>query len=133
MAIIYPEPDQIIEYNLLILHIINVKKADRAKVMSYQKILNIINECKNFNGDLYDKAVVLMTEIIQKHAFESGNRRTAFIVTKDFVVKNDGEFNIKNDPVQARNMQGIRERYYTHKEIREWIKNGKIREFKRQA
>lgn len=131
MVIVYPEPDQIIEYNLLILHIINVKKADKAKVMSHQKIVDIIDECQNFNGDLYDKAAVLMMEIIQKHAFESGNRRTAFIVTKDFVIKNGGKFNIKNDPIQARNMQGIRERYFTHNEIKEWIKNGKIREFQR--
>ena len=131
MAIVYPTPDSIIEYNLLILHIINVKKADKAKVMSHQKIIDIINICMEFNGDLYDKAAILMREIIQKHAFESGNWRTAFIVTKDFVLMNNGKFSIKNDPIQARAMQGIREGYYTHNEIKEWIRNGKIREFKR--
>jgi len=129
--IVYPSPERIIEYNLLILNIIKAKKADKAEVLSYKKIADIVEGCKNLKGDIYDKAVFLLKNLIQKHPFSSGNRRTAFIVTKEFVLKNKGKFNIKDDPEQARIMLGIRENFYTDLEIKEWIKNGKIKEFKR--
>ena len=63
--------------------------------------------------------------------FESGNRRTAFITTKEFILNNKAKLGIKDDPANAVVMRGIREGYYTADEIKEWIKNGKIREFKR--
>jgi hypothetical protein len=28
-------------------------------------------------------------------------------------------------------MQGVRENYYSHEELKEWLKNGKIKEFRR--
>jgi death-on-curing family protein len=129
--IIYPSEDMIVAYNSIVLKMIKVKKADKSEIMSYEKIQSIVQECKKYNGDIYDKAAVLMTQIIQKHAFASGNRRTAFIATKDFVLQNKGKFEIKNTSVDARVLQGIRERYYTHNEIKEWIKNGKIKKFER--
>jgi prophage maintenance system killer protein len=80
---------------------------------------------------VYDRALVLLKGLIQKHPFSSGNRRTAFIVTKDFILSNNERFKIKDDPKHARVMQGIREQYYSDEEIKEWIQHGKIREFKR--
>ena len=74
---------------------------------------------------------MLLKELTQKHPFASGNRRTAFVVTKEFVLQNNGSFKIKDDPRYARVMIGIREGYYKDNEIRKWIKNGKIKEFKR--
>ena len=127
----YPTEDQIIEYNILALSLIRAKKADKAEVLSYQKIKETIKACKHTKGDIYDKAIVLLKGIIQKHAFASGNRRTAFIATKAFLAENNAKINIKDDPSQARVLQGIREGYYTDDEIKEWIKHGKIREFKR--
>lgn len=47
------------------------------------------------------------------------------------MLTNGAEFAIQDNPEQARVMLGIRENYYTDSEIKEWIKNGKIREFKR--
>jgi hypothetical protein len=41
------------------------------------------------------------------------------------------EFNIQDDPSHAKIMTGIRENYYTDIELKEWIKDGHIREFKR--
>ncbi|MBU2639357.1 MAG: type II toxin-antitoxin system death-on-curing family toxin [Nanoarchaeota archaeon] len=127
----YPTIEKIIEYNVIILNVINVKKKDKPEVLSKVKILNIINECKNLEGDVYDKAVFLLRELIQKHPFASGNRRTAFVVTKDFIIKNKEKFKIKEDPKQARIMVGIREGYYKDEEIKEWIKHGKIKKFER--
>jgi len=65
------------------------------------------------------------------HAFESGDERTAFLTTKKFILQNDGKFNIPDTTDNARIMMGIREQYYSLKEIREWIKNGRIKEFTR--
>jgi prophage maintenance system killer protein len=72
-----------------------------------------------------------MKELIKSHSFSSGNRRTAFIATKYFILKNKGKFKIKDDENNAKIMQGIRENYYSLDEIKEWIKNGEIRPFKR--
>jgi len=127
----YPTADRIIEYNVLALTIIKVKKADRPAVLSGPRINHIIKGCKELEGDLYAKAVYLFKGIIQLHPFASGNRRTAFIVTKEFLKENGGKFNIEDDPKQAKVMLGIREKYYTDDEIKEWIKHGKIKAFKR--
>ena len=131
MNFVYPTPEKIIEYNLLALEIIKVKKADKPKVLSRNKIVEVIKECEEKEGDIYDKAVVLLKGLIQKHPFASGNRRTAFITTKDFIISNNHKFSIKDEPHFARALQGIREHYYLDDEIKEWIKNGQIKEFKR--
>ena len=127
----YPTSEKVIEYNLLALTLIKVKKADQPKVFSNHAIVSAIEECRQAEGDIYDKAIHLLKGIIQKHPFASGNRRTAFIVAKEFLLSNNAVFRVKDDPAHALVMQGIREDYYTHEEIKEWIKNGKIREFKR--
>lgn len=127
----YPTPEKIIEYNLLILTLIKVKKADQPKVINPYAITHAIEDSKHTEGDIYDKAVCLLKGLIQRHPFASGNRRTAFIVVKEFLINNGTPFNVKDDPADARVMQGIRENYYSNGEIKEWIKHGKIREFKR--
>ena len=98
-------------------------------MLSYQKIQEIVDGCENTEGDIYDKAVFLLKNTIKKHAFASGNRRTAFIITKHFVTLNKAEFNIKDEQEYARIMTGIRENYYSDTEIKNWILYGKIREF----
>ena len=129
--IIYPTPEEIIEYNILVLNILKVKKADKHGVLSYGKIVEIIEGCKNLRGNIYDKAVFLLKCLVQKHPFASGNRRTALVVVKYFLFINNAKFGIKNDPKYAKVLIGIRENFYTDLEIRRWIRNGKIREFKR--
>ncbi|MDO8427972.1 MAG: type II toxin-antitoxin system death-on-curing family toxin [Candidatus Diapherotrites archaeon] len=123
--------EKIIELNLLALNLIAVKKADQAKVLSKSKIAEIVESCKTLNGDVYDHAVFLLKQIVQKHAFASGNRRTAFLVMKYFLVLNKQKLRISDNPENARVMQGIRENYYSDNELKEWIKNGKIRNFQR--
>lgn len=127
----YPTPEKIVEYNILILSLLKVKKGDEAKVLGLKRIYDCIEECKQKDSDVYDKAAVLLTGLVKKHPFASGNRRTAFVATKAFVTENGGQFGPKDEPSQARVMLGAREGYYTDDEIKEWIKNGKIRDFKR--
>lgn len=129
--LIYPSLDKVVIYNILTLGLIKTKKADKPEVLSYEKLLDIIEECKDLKGDVYDKAVFLLKGLTQSHAFASANKRTAFIVAKEFLVDNNVKLNVGDDPKQARAMIGIRENYYKDSEIREWLKNGKIREFKR--
>ncbi len=127
----YPTVEKIIEYNILVLNLIKVKKADKPEVINRNVLYPIINGCKNLDGDIYNKAVFLLKGIIQKHPFASGNRRTAFITTKDFILSNKGRFKIKDDPDYAKAMQGIRENFYKDSDIKEWILTGEIHEFKR--
>ncbi len=127
----YPSVERIIEFNILAITLIRVKKADKAEVLNKPALFTIIRKCEDFEGDLYDKAAVLLKELVQKHVFASANRRTAFLTVKDFVLSNKGKLKIPNDIKQVPVMQGIREGFYTHEEIRAWIKNGKIKEFKR--
>ena len=71
------------------------------------------------------------SQLVCAHAFASGNRRTAFVTAKAFVLNNGGSFNIPDDPAYADAMRGIREGRYIGEEIAEWIKNGKIRKIGR--
>ncbi len=127
----YPGPEQIIAFNHLALALVKVKKADRPILMNRTRLLHILEECIHHPGDTYDKAVVLLEGIIKKHPFASGNRRTAFLVMVDFLWDNNTPCRLQNNPEHARVLLGIREGFYTHQEIKEWIQHGKIRPFKR--
>ena len=128
----YLSVEKIIELNVLAINLIKVKKAYKAEVKSRQKITDSINETTGKQGDIYDKAVVLAKGLIQKHAFASGNRRTAFLAAKYFLIENSQKFGPKDDANQSKVMLGIREQYYSDEEIKGWLKNGKIKEFVRR-
>ncbi len=123
---------EVVEFNILALSLLKTKKADKGQVLSYLKLKEMLDGCEAAPGDIYDKAVFLLKNAIKKHAFASGNRRTAFIITKHFLLLNKADFNIKDEPDYARIMTGIRENYYSDPEIKNWIQNGQIREFKRR-
>lgn len=123
--------EQVIEYNVLSINLIQVKKADKAEVLSKGRLIDVVEGCKELESDVYDKAVFLLKGLIQKHPFASGNRRTAFIAVKDFLLKNNEVFGVKDNPEQARIMIGIRENFYKDEELKEWLKHGKIRKFER--
>lgn len=129
--ILYPSIEDIIEINKRVLQEIKVKKADRSRLMlSGRQILeSMFRDVEANEGDVFDKAVILLKGIIQRHPFESGNRRTAISVTSSFLENNGEKLNITRD---VNILQGMRENYYTHDEIKEWLKGGKIREFKRE-
>ncbi len=127
----YPKIEKLIEHNILAVTVIKAKKADTAKVLSIKKLREIIEECENKEGNIYDKAVVLLKGIIQKHPFASGNRRTALVAVKDFLSINRTKFRVNDNPHDAGVMQGIRENYYSDEEIKEWIEHGRIRKFGR--
>ena len=127
----YLSIDKVTEYNLLALTVIRVKKADKSEVLGRHKIQAVLDDCKAQKGDVYDKAVALLAGLVKAHGFASGNRRTAFLATKMFCKKNNARFAVRDNPEHARTMTGIREGFYTHEEIKGWIKHGKIKPFKR--
>lgn len=130
-VIYYPSIEEIQYYNTIAIEMFRKSKHDQAKTISVSFIKKAVEKVKNIKGDLYDKAAVLLYELTLVHAFESGNKRTAFLTTKKFVLINKGKFNIPDTINNVRVMIGIRENYYSLDEIKKWIKNGKIKEFNR--
>src|SRR3989338_1820305 len=69
----YPSIERICEYNVLSLAITKSKKADKSLLVSKQKLFEVLESCKKSEGDSYDKSIILLKGIIQKHPFASGN------------------------------------------------------------
>ncbi len=131
MKIIYPTVEEIQYNNVIAIEMFRRSKHDQAKTISVSYIQKVIDLVKGEPGDIYDKAATLLFELTRIHAFESGNKRTAFLTTKKFVITNGERFRIPDKESNVRIMIGIRENYYTQKEIKEWIKHGKIKTFTR--
>ena len=132
-AIVYPSFDQVIAYNALSLSRIRVKKADQHEVRSRAAICQVIAGAATTTGSVYAQAAVLLTGLVRAHAFVSGNRRTALLVTKDFLLANNAVFGVRDDPSNARILQGIREGFYTPKDLQEWLRTGDLHAFHRQT
>jgi len=131
IEIVYPTVDEIQYYNTIAIEMFRKSKQDKAKTISVSYIKRAIDKTKMNPGDIYDKAARLLIELTRIHAFESGNKRTAFLTTKKFVLKNEGKFNIPDTVNNVKVMIGIRENYYSQDELKEWIRYGKIKKFER--
>jgi len=127
--IIYPSADELVETNERVLEQIQVKRADRHGVLSRKKLEDAIEDARNEEGDLYDKAAVLLTELVRGHAFASGVRRTAYAATISFLRINGEKPDTSHDP---KVLTGIRERFYTKDEVKRWLKGNEIRPFSRE-
>ena len=114
--------------NKRILADVKIKKADSFKVLSHLKIMKLLENVENTEGNIYDKAVVLLKGMVQEHPFASGNRRTAMLATITFLQLNNAEVKIKE---KAKVLQGVREDYYSNDKLKEWLMGGDIHEFKR--
>lgn len=90
-----------------------------------------MKQCELESGDIIDKAAILLKEIVKNHVFASGNRRTALLATLVFCRINGHNIYISDKPTDSKVLTGIREDYYSMNEIKKWLKNGKIRKFKR--
>ena len=124
----YLTNDEIIAINKEVLSSIKVKKADSFKVLSHRKLNAVLEKVAEEPGDIYEKAVTLLKGISQEHPFASGNRRTSMAATVRFLRMNGEEALVKED---AKILQGVRESYYANSEIKQWLKGGDTREFKR--
>lgn len=127
----YLTTDEIVRINEKSIKDIKVKKSDKHEVLSREKINGVISRCKKIRGDDYSKASCLIKGLVESHPFSSGNRRTAFISTKQFLEINNKKMRAPNHKKQAKVMIGIREGFYNDNDIKNWLKNGKIKKFKR--
>ena len=128
----YPTVELLILTNKRVIEETKVTKAEKHGLLVDKKILeNIIKETKETKGDIYKKAAILLVWLVQKHPFESGNRRTAFLATVNFLEVNKTKVNINNDKI-VNILQGIREGFYTSDEISKWLRGEDIHEFKRE-
>lgn len=131
IKIIYPTVEEIQYNNTIAIEMFRRSKHDQAKTISVSFIKKVLDTVRLTPGDIYDKAALMLLELTRIHAFESGNKRTAFLTTKKFVITNGGQFRIPDKESNVKIMIGIRENYYTLKEIKEWVKHGKIKAFRR--
>ncbi len=124
----YPTMDELIELNRRVLREIKVKKADRHRVLSRNALDNLLRMVRDQEGDIYEKAVTLLTGLVRTHHFASGNRRTAYLAAKGFLEMNGEKTPVVHDP---RVLQGIREEFYTRYEIKRWLQGHETKEFRR--
>jgi prophage maintenance system killer protein len=88
---------QLVEINNRVLKETRARKADSHRVASRTKLDAIIGDVRTLDGDAFAKAACLLTGLTRRHAFDSGNRRTAYAATKLFL-----EANGKDDGGPAR-------------------------------
>lgn len=124
----YLTANEIVEVNKTVLKEIKVKKADSHRVASFQKIQEVVKAMQEEEGDVYWKAALLLIQLTKAHAFDSGNRRTAYAATKLFLEANGKALNVEVEPNV---LTGVREGFYQTREIIEWLKGNGIRSFVR--
>jgi len=84
---------------------------------------NIIKEAKDADG-IFRKASILLKEIATTRIFQDGHHRTAYVITKTFLEKNDAEFKEKDDRKVIKFIKDIRQ--YNINQIEGWLKDGKL-------
>ena len=105
-----------------------MKKADSHRVASLVKIEEVLKNVQAGGGDVYRRAALLLIQLTKAHAFDSGNRRTAYAATKLFLEANGKALDIQVEP---RVLTGIREGFYSTNEVIEWLKGNGIKAFVR--
>ncbi len=125
----YPSIVELIETNRRVLKQIRARKADQPQLLSKQALQAALEKTKGEKGDIYDKAAVLLIELVRGHPFASGTRRTAYTATMSFLRMNGENPTMFHDP---KVLTGVRERFYTLEEVKNWLKGNAIRQFKRE-
>ena len=124
MRIIYPTVEEVIEANKLALEVHRVKKGDKHELLGAKyQIQELINKVKRKKGDIYSKSALLLRELTTKHVFASGNRRTAFLVTINFIYKNTQHILLKEDIKENLEIfKKIRYNQISEEELIKWLK-----------
>jgi death-on-curing family protein len=82
-----------------------------------------IEEAKKTEG-IYRKASVLLRSIATSRIFQDGHHRTAYIVIKTFLEKNDADFKEKDEQKIIRFIKDIRK--HSIDGIEGWLENGEL-------
>lgn len=86
------------------------------------KIERLLKEIDDYDG-LYLRAAYLLRKLITAHYFEDGNKRTAWLVTRQYLAEN-GEEPADRRETAERVLRRIRQ--YDAEEIAEWLETGEI-------
>ncbi|HIH39386.1 TPA: type II toxin-antitoxin system death-on-curing family toxin [Candidatus Woesearchaeota archaeon] len=127
----YLDYKDIVEINKDIIENLPVKKADKHQILSQKKLMDVSTNYRRTEGDLFEKAVTLLKDVVKEHIFASANRRTAVEAVIIFLRINKKELGVRNRKENDEVLQGIREDYYKDTEIKNWLMGGEIREFRR--
>ena len=84
---------------------------------------HFIEEAKKTEG-IYRKGAVLLKNIATSRIFQDGHHRTAYIVVKTFLEKNDAVFKEKDEQKIIKFIKDIRT--FSIEEIAGWIENGEL-------
>ena len=84
---------------------------------------HIIQQTRQVEG-IYCKAALLLRELITTRIFQDGHHRTAFVIVKTFLEKNDAVFKENDEQKVIRFIKNIRR--YTVKEIEGWLEHGEL-------
>ena len=71
-TVIYPTVEEVQYYNTIAIEMFRRSKHDQAKTIHLSFIEHALEKAKHVQGDLYDKAAILLSELTRVHAFESG-------------------------------------------------------------
>lgn len=124
MIIKYPTVKKIIETNKKAIKEYRETKAEKHEVLfpGRKKLANTIRRARRSGGDVKMKAAILLEGINQDHAFASANRRTAYLITNNFLWQNKNYALYIRKEKQKKFMQKIRDKNVSRKEIRKWLK-----------
>jgi len=122
----YPDENQVIKMNKEVLEYTRGHRVEIHRVRNPEGISQTLKRAQEIQGDLYDKAVELLVGLIKTHPFESGNRRTAFLVTSVFLKLNGEE---PPDLSDEKILTWIRRGLYSREEIKKWLMGYGIKEF----
>ncbi|GGN26318.1 Fic family protein [Halarchaeum nitratireducens] len=88
------------------------------------EIRRLLREGEDVEG-LYPRAAFLLRKLVTAHVFEDGNKRTAWVTTREFLLDH-GEEPPDRGPNVPRVLRKIRR--YDVDEIAEWLETGEIDE-----
>ena len=123
--------DEVIWMNRFVLEKFPAKRADQHEILNYSGLVALMQQVQYSRKHFYSKATMLITGLVQGHFFASGNRRTALQAVGSFATLNQRKVYIWRIRSIRQVLIGIRERYYSEDEVRTWVKEGRIRPFKR--
>lgn len=125
---VYPTKETVIFINDIVNAMSN-RKADQPQLLKPDSFIDIvIDDTRNAQGDVYDKAAVLMRGLITSHGFASGNKRTGFITTLTFLKENNARIRVRNFNKAERIIRNIRE--FSTTDLAVWLRIGDIDEKK---
>lgn len=105
------------------------RKADQQKLIRPEDFIEyVIDDARKTEGDLYDKAAVLLRGLVVSHGFASGNKRTGFITMLTFLKENKARIRVKSFNKAENIIRNIRK--FSSEELAIWLRKGDIDEKK---